>query len=66
MPTRPDNDDADGLPPPGSRWGQGAQSVLPYLTKTLRAKPLERAEAREARPRPGEAGPAGRPKGRTG
>ena len=25
----------NGLPPPGSRWGRGAQSVLPYLTKTL-------------------------------
>ncbi|HEY8357169.1 MAG TPA: hypothetical protein VIL30_06870 [Ramlibacter sp.] len=29
------------LPPPGTRWGSGAQSVLPYLTKTLQAKPVE-------------------------
>ena len=31
----PDND----LPPPGHRWGSGAQSVLPYLTKSLQARP---------------------------
>lgn len=41
------------LPPPGSRWGAGAQSVLPYLTKTLQAKPFSAPEAREARPRDG-------------
>jgi hypothetical protein len=28
------------LPPPGSRSGMGAQSVLPYLTRTLQAKPF--------------------------
>ena len=39
------------LPPPGSRWGAGAQSVLPYLTKTLQAKPAAAAEAREGRQR---------------
>ena len=27
------------LPPPGNRSGTGAQSVLPYLTRTLLAKP---------------------------
>jgi hypothetical protein len=33
--------DAEGeLPPPGSRSGRGAQSVLPYLTRTLQAKPF--------------------------
>jgi hypothetical protein len=33
-------DDPEGeLPPPGNRWGSGAQSVLPYLTKSLQAKP---------------------------
>ena len=31
----PEND----LPPPGSRSGAGAQSVLPYLTRTLQARP---------------------------
>ena len=34
------------LPPPGQRWGAGAHSVLPYLTKTLQAKPAEPREAR--------------------
>jgi hypothetical protein len=38
----PDSD----LPPPGSRWGAGAQSVLPYLTKSLQAKPSAAAEPR--------------------
>lgn len=46
---RPDEQDSD-LPPPGSRWGSGAQSVLPYLTKTLQAKPSA-ADARDSRPR---------------
>jgi hypothetical protein len=46
---RTDDQDSD-LPPPGTRWGSGAQSVLPYLTKTLQAKPAAAAEprAREA------------------
>jgi len=44
-----DDPDTD-LPPPGSRWGAGAQSVLPYLTKSLQAKPAA-AEAREPRSR---------------
>jgi hypothetical protein len=37
------------LPPPGSRWGSGAQSVLPYLTKSLQARPAAVAEVREQR-----------------
>ena len=38
-------EDADPtLPPPGSRWGSGAQSVLPYLTKSLQAKPAAAPE----------------------
>ena len=45
------------LPPPGSRWGSGAQSVLPYLTKTLQAKPAAAAEARDARNREVERAP---------
>jgi hypothetical protein len=44
------------LPPPGSRWGTGARSVLPYLTKSLQAKPAANAEARETQAR--EAPPA--------
>ncbi|HEX2547864.1 MAG TPA: hypothetical protein VHL79_23475 [Ramlibacter sp.] len=53
MPT-PSNDDQDsGLPPPGSRWGSGAQSVLPYLTKSLQARPSSAPEAREPRQRDG-------------
>lgn len=35
----PDLDPDSDLPPPGSRWGAGAQSVLPYLTKSLQARP---------------------------
>lgn len=27
------------MPPPGRRTGRGAQSVLPYLAKSLAAKP---------------------------
>ena len=46
-------DDHEGLPPPGARWGSGAQSVLPYLTKSLQAKPSDSPEARELRPRDG-------------
>jgi len=43
------NDEQDGeLPAPGSRWGSGAQSVLPYLTKTLQAKPAASTDARDA------------------
>lgn len=46
MPANSSVDDPDsGLPPPGQRWGAGAQSVLPYLTKTLQAKPASGSEA---------------------
>jgi hypothetical protein len=40
------------LPPPGRRWGSGAQSVLPYLTKSLQARPAAGPEqqARETKP----------------
>jgi hypothetical protein len=48
------------LPPPGSRWGAGAQSVLPYLTKSLQAKPAA-ADAREPRHREPEREPNSRP-----
>jgi hypothetical protein len=48
------NEESDnGLPPPGSRWGRGAQSVLPYLTKTLQARPAHAPEQREPRTRDG-------------
>lgn len=46
--TSPEEQDG-GLPPPGSRWGAGAQSVLPYLTKTLQSRPSEGPQARETR-----------------
>ncbi|MCG2591832.1 hypothetical protein LZ009_03475 [Ramlibacter sp. XY19] len=50
-------DDADGeLPEPGQRWGSGAQSVLPYLTKSLRAKPASAVDPRDAT-RPGGRNP---------
>lgn len=32
------SDDPD-IPPPGSRSGEGSNSVLPYLQRTLAAKP---------------------------
>ena len=38
MPIEPVDPDGE-LPPPGNRSGAGAQSVLPYLTRTLQAKP---------------------------
>lgn len=45
-------DDPDnGLPPAGSRWGSGARSVLPYLTKSLQSRPSSGPEAREPRVR---------------
>lgn len=46
-------DEQDGLPPPGNRWGAGAQSVLPYLTKSLQARPASAPEPRDAKPRNG-------------
>lgn len=47
-------EDGEGeLPPPGQRWGAGAQSVLPYLTKSLQARPSAALEPREPRPRDG-------------
>ena len=49
MSTRSSADDQDdGLPPAGSRWGAGARSVLPYLTKSLQSKPTA-PDAREAK-----------------
>jgi hypothetical protein len=52
MPTSSTGDEQDGeLPPPGSRWGAGACSVLPYLTKSLQAKPSSGQDTREARAR---------------
>jgi len=55
MPSSSNVDDDNGLPPPGQRWGAGAESVLPYLTKSLQAKPAGHADAREPRPpEPGE------------
>jgi hypothetical protein len=38
MPIEPVDPEGE-LPPPGNRSGAGAQSVLPYLTRTLLAKP---------------------------
>jgi hypothetical protein len=51
MPINSHEDQDPTLPPPGSRWGAGAQSVLPYLTKSLQARPASAGEqAREPRP----------------
>jgi hypothetical protein len=50
-------DEQDGeLPEPGKRWGAGAQSVLPYLTKSLRAKPASAVDPRDTT-RPGGRNP---------
>ena len=48
MPNSEPEDAESSLPEPGSRSGVGAQSVLPYLTKTLQARPAAGA-APEAR-----------------
>jgi hypothetical protein len=51
MPIAEQEDHDPTLPPPGSRWGSGAQSVLPYLTKSLQARPASAPEqARDNRP----------------
>lgn len=49
MPNTSNAGEDSDLPPPGSRWGAGAGSVLPYLTRSLQAKPAGGAETREAR-----------------
>jgi hypothetical protein len=54
-------DTDDGLPPAGRRWGAGAQSVLPYLTKTLQARPAHAVEVQDAPTRKNEQADQGRP-----
>jgi hypothetical protein len=39
MPTTPSFDLRNRLLPEGRRWGFGAHSVVPYLTKALQARP---------------------------
>lgn len=57
MPNTEDDEQDAGLPPPGSRWGAGAQSVLPYLTKSLQARPASAQEhARDGGKREREGG----------
>lgn len=52
MPTNSTGYEQDGeLPPPGSRWGAGAGSVLPYLTKSLQAKPATGQDTRDPQAR---------------
>jgi len=53
MPTISQEEHDPTLPPPGNRWGSGAQSVLPYLTKSLQARPTAAPE-QVAQPMPGE------------
>jgi hypothetical protein len=63
MPTGNPEDQDNGLPPPGSRWGSGAQSVLPYLTKTLQARPSSAPDtSREGRSRERDGHPVFREK----
>lgn len=62
MPIDNQEDHDPTLPPPGTRWGSGAQSVLPYLAKSLQARPASAPEqARQTRPA-GDAG-GGSPSG---
>jgi hypothetical protein len=49
------------LPPAGSRSGCGVQSVMPYLTRTLQARPVSAPEPREARSPEGQPACADRP-----
>lgn len=46
MPTSPPEDPESELPPPGTRWGAGAQSVLPYLARSLQARPSQAVDQR--------------------
>lgn len=56
-------DPESDLPPPGSRWGTGAHSVLPYLARSLQARPAATAaEARDARLHQSMPGPSRRPR----
>lgn len=55
----------DDLPSAGRRWGTGAASVLPYLTKSLRAKPADHPQARDARSQAGNPVFADRPRKRS-
>ena len=40
------NDDPT-IPPPGRRSGRGAESIVPYLVKTLASKPQAHAQERD-------------------
>ena len=42
--------DGHELPPPGHRTGEGSMSILPYLVKSLRAKPQVSVQPQDARP----------------
>lgn len=61
MTERPAEHGDPELPPPGSRWGVGAHSVLPYLVRTLRARPAAAVDASEKHASDGAA-----PRGRDG
>lgn len=50
------------LPPPGYRWGAGAQSVLPYLTRTLQARPATAPDPHEGHPGDRAAAPGADPR----
>lgn len=54
------------LPPPGSRWGVGACSVLPYLARTLQARPAATAEASATHASRGTTPPRGKDGGPPG
>jgi hypothetical protein len=40
------------IPPPGRRSGTGSWSILPYLVKSLAAKPKDSPAARDEEPPP--------------
>lgn len=54
-------DDDPTMPPPGCRTGKGSGSILPYLVKTLAAKPREGLE-----PTPPPAAPQQQPSNEPG
>jgi len=49
------------IPPPGRRTGEGSASILPYLARTLAAKPMAAASSPAPAPARGPTGGAQRP-----
>lgn len=52
------------IPPPGRRNGEGSASILPYLARTLAAKPMAAPSGPPPQPERGPADDAVRPASR--